>query len=152
MQIDFPKVYIDLISAACRRSGINEIGGILFGEHVGPGHFRVAEITIDEPGLVANFKRSIQHALGACKKFFGKTHHNYARFNYLGEWHSHPSYAIMPSNRDDQAMFEIVCDDSVGANFAVLSIVRLDQGELKIGGWAYFPDRTKADVNINVVQ
>lgn len=151
MRIDFPKEYVDLITQACRGSDINEIGGILFGEHIGSNHFKVADITVDEQGLVASFKRSIKHVLGACKKFFGKTNHDYTRFNYLGEWHSHPRYAITPSSRDDQSMIEIVCDESVGANFVILMIVRLDYDELKIGGWAYFPDRTRIDVDIFIV-
>jgi len=36
----------------------------------------------------------------------------------------------MPSNRDQDSMWEIVNDPSVGANFAILLIVKLEAGEL----------------------
>jgi proteasome lid subunit RPN8/RPN11 len=148
MQLDVPATFVEVITKACHKSGINEVGGMLFGEYLGPGHFRLAEVTVDEPGFVASFKRSINHAVGACKKFFGKTRHDYARFNYLGEWHSHPSYAVHPSSTDDQSMFHIVRDPNVGANFAVLSIVRLDGDLLTMKAWAYFPDGERIEFTI----
>lgn len=151
MQIDFPKPLFEKIKLACSKANLNEIGGMLFGEHLGPGHFRIAELTIDEAGLVATFKRSIQHVLNSCKQFFKKTNHDYRRFNYLGEWHSHPQFKVFPSSTDNQSMLEIVCDKSVGANFAVLLIVRLDKEKLNIGGWAYFPDGTRIDAHVDVV-
>jgi integrative and conjugative element protein (TIGR02256 family) len=151
MRIDFPTHLINEVTEACRRSGINEVGGILFGEHIDTEHFRVAELTVDEQGLVANFKRSIQHVMGTCKRFFNKTNHDYRRFNYLGEWHSHPSYNVYPSSRDDQSMLEIVCDETVGANFVVLVIVRLNKENLEIKGWVYFPDNSRSDVDIKIV-
>jgi proteasome lid subunit RPN8/RPN11 len=151
MRIDFPARLVGEITDACQRSGINEVGGILFGEHIDVGHFRVAELTVDEQGLVASFKRSIQHVLGSCKRFFIKTNHDYRRFNYLGEWHSHPSYDVFPSSRDDQSMLDIVCDEAVGANFVVLTIVRLNTDKLDIKGWVYFPDSSRSDVDIKIV-
>lgn len=152
MRIDFPKYLICEITEACRNSGSNEVGGILFGEHIDTEHFRVVELTIDEQGLIASFKRSIQHALGSCKRFFSRTNHDYSRFNYLGEWHSHPSYEVFPSLRDDQSMLDIVCDETVGANFVVLAIVRLNKESLDLKGWAYFPDRSRSDVEIKFVE
>lgn len=151
MRVDFPTHLIDEVTQACRRSGIHEVGGILFGEHIDTEHFRVVELTVDQQGLVASFKRSIQHVLGSCKRFFRKTNHDYSRFNYLGEWHSHPSYELFPSSRDDQSMFDIVCDQSVGANFVVLVIVRLHKESLDLRGWVYFPDKTRSDVDIKFV-
>ena len=109
-----------------RRGGQREIGGILMGECLQPGRFRVADFTVDHGGgTIATFVRSLRAALQALTRFFDRTEHDYQRFNYLGEWHSHPSFAPIPSARDIEAVQSIADDEDVGANFVALLIVRL---------------------------
>jgi hypothetical protein len=57
--------------------------------------------------------------------FFEQTGNNYARFNYLGEWHSHPHFAPLPSDEDVNTMQSIVDDPIADMNFLVLLVVRL---------------------------
>jgi hypothetical protein len=57
--------------------------------------------------------------------FFAKTGNDYKRFNYIGEWHSHPAFEPLPSGPDLATMYDIVEDPDVGINFAVLIIARL---------------------------
>jgi hypothetical protein len=66
--------------------------------------------------------------LAPLEAFFKRTRREYQRFNYLGEWHSHPMFAVTPSARDHQTMQDIVEDPDVGARFAVLLVVRLEEG------------------------
>lgn len=114
-----------------KQAGSRETGGILMGEHVGEDTFRVAEITVQrQPGTIATFVRALADVAQALTRFFRRTNYEYTRFNYLGEWHSHPSFALEPSASDCLSMLEIVEDPDVGANFAVLMIVRLDGDEL----------------------
>jgi hypothetical protein len=47
------------------------------------------------------------------------------RFNYLGEWHSHPTFEPVPSTVDMITMQSLVEDPIVGANFLILLIVTL---------------------------
>jgi hypothetical protein len=49
---------------------------------------------------------------------------SHSRFNYLGEWHSHPSFSTIPSDKDIQTMQSIVEDPHVGANFLVLLVCK----------------------------
>jgi [CysO sulfur-carrier protein]-S-L-cysteine hydrolase len=49
----------------------------------------------------------------------------YRRFNYLGEWHSHPSFSVQPSFEDIESMTDIVESGNSTITFAVLLIVRL---------------------------
>ena len=56
--------------------------------------------------------------------------HNYERFNYLGEWHSHPNAPAVPSPRDSLTIREILDHPETDANFLVLLIVRLTRTEV----------------------
>ena len=103
--------------------------------------FSVAEITVQRAGTVATFVRAIWDAVTSLKQFFAKKDHQYTRFNYLGEWHSHPSFQLHPSDRDSVTMWGIVEDPEVGANFAVLLIVRMQDGELDGRAFVYLPGK-----------
>ena len=127
------------IKEALRKAGRREIGGILMGECLAPNHFRVSDLsTSARRGSFSNFIRSLVDALEPLRNFFVRTGYQYKRFNYLGEWHSHPSFVPVPSASDIQTMLEIVRDPQVGATFAVLLIVRLDSDRLK-GSATVFP-------------
>lgn len=140
-----------LLLTALRKAGRREVGGILMGEHAGRNLFIVREITVHRLGAFSSFVRRIEDAIGKLRAFFQQTGHDYIRFNYLGEWHSHPSFAPCPSRTDDMSMLEIVQDETVGANFAVLLIVKLGaRGELVSTAHTYLTDGrwTPSIVNI----
>ena len=112
-------------------------------EHIGPNEFRVADLTVQfKGGTFATFVRLLDKMVAPLRAFFAATGHNYTRFNYIGEWHSHHSFQLAPSGRDDGTMFEIVADPAVGARFAVLLIVKLnEQGDgLQHSLTVYLPD------------
>lgn len=127
------------ITNACRRAGSRETGGMIFGEHLSEDVFRVVEATVAGTGTVSSFVRGLLSGLGHLDRFFLRTRRDYQRFNYLGEWHSHPLFALRPSATDDQTMFDIVNDPKTGAHFAVSLIVKLIDGELAANAFTYFP-------------
>jgi len=140
-----------MLLAALRKAGRREVGGILMGEHSGPNLFVVREMTIHRRGTFASFVRRIEDAIGKLRAFFLETGHDYARFNYIGEWHSHPSFAPYPSSTDDLSMLQIVQDDSVGANFVVLLIAKLgSEGKLISTVHTYLPDGTRIQSNLRL--
>lgn len=127
MQILLSKEIVQKLIKALQRAGNKESGGILMGEHISDGVYRVKDLTIQSHGgTVISFMRLPMAILSPMQNFFRKTGYDFTRFNYLGEWHSHPSFTPEPSSMDCRTMWEIVEDPSVGANFAVLMIVRLD--------------------------
>jgi hypothetical protein len=129
-----------VLREACVRAGDSETGGMLFGEHVAEREFTIVEATVHAIGLFASFVRLIKDGLTRLDQFFRRTRYDYTRFNYLGEWHSHPSFALHPSPVDSATMQAIVDEPSTGALFVVLLIVKLDSnGHLRAGAWAYFP-------------
>ena len=132
MKIYLPTDILKKLIPALEKAGAREIGGVLMGEHVDEAEFRIVDLTIQKKfGNALSFLRLIRDAVGSLKKFFKQTGYNYKKFNYLGEWHSHPSFPPVPSLQDIQSMQEIVIDPDTGANFAVLLIVQL-KGEYEI--------------------
>lgn len=131
------------LGKALRKAGPREIGGILMGEHLSENTFLIKDLTIQrQGGTFASFVRAAQRVVGFVKRFFRETGHDYVRFNYLGEWHSHPSFPPTPSATDCDTMWSIVEDAEVGANFAVLMIVRLKENDVLEGTASVFlPDR-----------
>jgi len=129
---------------AMQQAGPREIGGILMGEHVGPGTFRVKKITVQlKGGTFAAFIRIVAEILAPLRTFFETTKHDYTRFNYIGEWHSHHTFALAPSRQDIMTMYDIVIDPQLGARFVVLLLVKLgDHGQLEGSVTVYQPHKT----------
>jgi [CysO sulfur-carrier protein]-S-L-cysteine hydrolase len=136
---------------ALHGAGRREIGGVLMAEHTGSNEFEVLDLTIHGRGTIAFFLRKAEEAVTRLKSFFVRVNHDYVRFNYLGEWHSHPSFELEPSEKDDISIREIVEDRYVGANFVVLLIVKLaDKGELLMRAYTYLPNGTKYESTVSV--
>lgn len=140
------------LHAALRSAGKREIGGVLMAEHVGPNRFEVMDITVHKRGTIASFVRRIEDALGRLQVFFSSTGNQYSKFNYIGEWHSHPMFAAEPSRTDDISMHQIADDPKVGANFVVLLIVKLDSsGALVAVVHTYLPRDVKHRSSVHFV-
>jgi integrative and conjugative element protein (TIGR02256 family) len=131
-----------------RRAGLSEIGGLLMGEHVGDDEFRVVDISVQRTGgSIASFVRDPASHNAQLKAFFARTGGDFTRFNYLGEWHSHPMFAPVPSETDCHSMQSIVDNHDVGANFLVLLVVRL-ASRTKIEGTAMVFRRQLPPMNV----
>ena len=148
LTILLPADVSDVISTACRSAGRRETGGMLFGEHVAEDTFRLVEAIVAGEGSVTAFLRVLSAGLTRLESFFRRTKRDYQRFNYLGEWHSHPSFALYPSAADDRAMRDIVEDPSTGARFAVSLIVKVESGGLAVAAYAYFPREQRQDATV----
>lgn len=96
------------------------------GEHVAEGVFRVVDVSVQRRGgSHGHFVRDPANHNRQLQGFFDRVGRDFTRFNYLGEWHSHPTFAPAPSTVDVATMRSLVADSSVGVNFLVLLIVRL---------------------------
>ncbi len=111
---------------ALHKAGSREIGGMLFAEQLAPGRFRIVDFSLDpHSGSHANFRRDPALHHEALNGFFEKTGRDFSRFNYLGEWHSHPSFPVRPSREDVDTMTDLVEHGRSEITFALLLIVRL---------------------------
>lgn len=130
MRLVVPSEVRAQLREALMQVGRTEIGGILMGESLGSGTFRIKEITVQKHGgTFATFVRILKDCLTPLQNFFRSTKNEFRKFNYMGEWHSHHSFELMPSMEDHRSMFEIIEDERVGANFVVLFLVKLDSAE-----------------------
>lgn len=129
-----------ILRDALRRAGTKEIGGQMYGEQLAPSDFLATELTFQErPGTFARFIVDLLQATRDALRFFDRTQHRYSRYNYIGEWHSHPSFEAAPSSTDISAMRDIVFDPEYRGTFAVLMITRLDDERLTCNGWLFDP-------------
>lgn len=117
LSLFLPRTITTKLEESLLRAGNLECGGILLGEHVDVNEFAIREITIQGAGTISRFVRKVEGAIAALGKFFKRHGNDYARFNYLGEWHSHPLFEPRPSSVDHNSMVEIVTNPEVGANF-----------------------------------
>lgn len=125
MRVEITDHVKNKLRKALRAAGSREIGGVLMGEQIAPGLFWVVDLSIDsQAGGRAHFVRSSEAHTEALSAFFLETDHQYDRFNYLGEWHSHPRFTVIPSTQDVASMIDLV-EGERGIDFAVLLIVRL---------------------------
>lgn len=98
---------------------------MLFAEQLAPAGFRVVDFSLStQSGSDATFRRDPESHRQALDDFFCRTGNDFGRFNYLGEWHSHPSFSAHPSLDDIVTMTDLV-ENGDGIGFAVLMIVRL---------------------------
>lgn len=140
MRLRLPSDQLEVIRAALASAGTNETGGQIFGEMLAPSDFRATELTVQRRrGSFSRFVVDLMQAARDALRFFERTQRQFRKFNYIGEWHSHPSFAVKPSGKDLQAMREIVADRRFAGNFAVLMIVRLDPGRFRAGAWLFDP-------------
>lgn len=110
-------------------AGSNEIGGVLAAEQVADGRFLVVDLSVQRNGTSSHFARDpVQHR-EFIKRFHKRMGHRPERFNYLGEWHSHPSYPATPSEEDFRQMQALVEDEEQKSTFLVLMIVKLGMDE-----------------------
>ncbi len=139
------------MSGALERAGEREIGGQLFGEQLAPSLFSVTDLTIQQRrGSVARFVVDLVQALRDAAQFFERTGRDYTRHNYIGEWHSHPSFDVRPSHVDATTMRRLVASTDFQGTFAVLMIVRLDNGVLRSAAWVFDPRRGEQQIALDV--
>jgi hypothetical protein len=142
---------LEKLLVALRGAGRREAGGQLYGEQLAPSHFKVNELTVQEQlGTRAHFTVNIPSALRDATTYFERTGHNYQRFNYIGEWHSHPSFDVSPSDEDRTTMLDLVRDTEFKGTFAVLMIVRLDRSALSCGAWVFDAQRGMLPVTLEI--
>lgn len=115
-----------------RAAGQNEIGGVLAAEQVGDGRFLVVDLSVQHNGTHSHFERDpVQHR-EFIRRFHERMGHRPDRFNYLGEWHSHPAYPANPSDVDFRQMQDLVEDAEQKSSFLILMIVKLGlNGQLR---------------------
>ena len=135
------------------RAGKKEIGGILFAEQLSVGEFRIIEATCQNSrflGSNTTFMRKGKIARKQVKVLHNKYGGDPKKFNYFGEWHSHPSFPPIPSERDRATMCELIEEQDGAANFLVLLIIKYKSSELQLFAEAYLASGQILECEIHV--
>lgn len=119
-----------------RDAGAKEIGGVLAAEQVSDGRFVVLDLSVQRNGGPAHFDREPEQHRAFMRRFHRKHGNQPGRFNYLGEWHTHPSFVALPSAPDVLQMQRLVEDREQVAPFLVLLVLRLG-GDAQLVGSAH---------------
>lgn len=107
-----------------KKGGVREIGGWLAAEQLAPGEFELVGFTVDLEVGTHNRFASIPMTHGEqLDRILNENADRTGRVDYLGEWHSHPTFPPVPSEIDVTTMTNMVGDS--GPSFATLLIVRL---------------------------
>lgn len=117
-------------------------------EQLEPGHFRLVDFTLDQKtGGAAHFVRSVEEHRLALAEFFDRTGSEFARFNYLGEWHSHPNHMPVPSREDIGSMESLVHGEG-DIPFALLLIVRARWSGMSLSATLFRRDAPPVPVDV----
>ena len=136
MRIRLPADQMQVLRDVLHQAGSKEIGGQIYGEQIAPSNFVITELTVQKrAGTFSRFVVDLIQVARDAARFFDRTQHQYDRYNYVGEWHSHPNFEIYPSDVDMETMFRLVTDKDFKGRFAILMIARLYGEELAYGTW-----------------
>ena len=136
------------LARALQASAENETGGVLMGEQLAPGDFRLVDLTVAmRTGGPGHFERSAAEHGNMLEGFFKETGSDFNRFNYLGEWHSHPRDLPLPSGKDIISMRELLEEDP-HIPFAVLMICRVIEDRLALSATLFQPGLPHEEVEL----
>ncbi len=131
------------------RAGSDEIGGVLASENLGDGRFLVLDLSVQRDGSFASFTRSSPRHGRFIRRFLERYGRDYQRYNYLGEWHSHPSFPAMPSLPDLRQMQRLIEEPSQRALFLTLLVLKLGRSR-SLEGSAYAFRRGLAPLRVGL--
>lgn len=149
VNFQFEKAALNKIYRALIEYSHYEIGGILIGYRKRTNLFVISDVTIADDIGKFSIKRFIREPLKSIRillKLF-----NAKIYNYIGEWHSHPSYELYPSIGDVDTMKGILNDSRYGVNFVLLIITKLIEDKINLAGFLFhneLPQFIQAHINM----
>lgn len=124
LSLMIPRSQLEKMQTFLKAGGIREIGGWLVAEQIAPGDFELVGFTVDlEVGTRNRFASLPGLHSEQLDQLLKENSHRSGQVDYLGEWHSHPTFPPTPSTIDLAAMTNMV--ENSGPSFAALVIVRL---------------------------
>lgn len=124
LSLTVPRSQLAKLQLHLKKGGSREIGGWLVAEQKAPGKFELVGLTVDlEVGTRDRFDSLPESHSQQMDQILLENSARAGRIDYLGEWHSHPTFSPIPSEIDVASMTDMV--ENSGPSFAALVIVRL---------------------------
>lgn len=124
------------IKKVVKKAGKNEIKGACFAAKIDDNVFEIEDVYISKIGsfsfsnLVISFKYRMFE-----NKYFKKHNYDYERHNYIGDWHSHPSFELVPSSYDKEEVIDELSKSN--AHFLIQIIVKVSDDNLQMKCYYY---------------
>lgn len=130
MKIIVQKTVINRMINALKRAGLNETKGACFASKTSDDCYSIEDVFLSkEKGTTVFSNLKINYSYKCFeKRYFKKHKYDYVNHNYIGDWHSHPSFDCLPSNYDKKEAFEELYNSN--ARFLIQLIVKLIDNEI----------------------
>ena len=130
MKIIVPKEIAIKIFEAVKKEGLCEIKGSLYAQFISENQYKIEDVFISKNKGTHFFSNLIiNHAYHKFEKqYFKKHNYDYVNHNYIGDWHSHPSFECKPSSYDEKEIKTELL--SSNAHFLIQLIVKVIDDEL----------------------
>lgn len=149
MKIIIPKKLTKKIFIQVKKCRLNETKGALFARKISDEMFEVDDVYIEKKvgsfafvELVNNEKYQVYQNC-----YHEKSGHDYIHHNYIGDWHSHPSFVLYPSSYDIEEVKKDLKKSN--ARFLVQVIVKIIND--KLTGNAFYYDRNITAKQIELI-
>lgn len=131
---------IDKLARYGRNHYPNEFGGVLVGYY--SDDKRMVNIIdsilpTDFKSTRTSFERGVEGLEEALEGYYDQD----PSLVYIGEWHTHPNAAPVPSCTDDNAMREIVAASSVCIENPVMIIIGITENSAKLAFYVYVENK-----------
>ncbi len=149
MKIIIPQKITKIIYNQVKKHSPNETKGALFARRINDELFEIDAVYLEKK--IGSFAFVVLENNSKYKEFqkkYNKTHHfDFKNHNYIGDWHSHPSFELIPSGYDIK---EVQNDlEKSNANFLIQIIVKVSNDRL-IGN-AFLYDNNKSAEKIELI-
>jgi len=143
LEIIIPAKITSLIKKHIDKYSPLETKGALFAEHLGDNIFKIDSVYLEpKPGTTTYVKLVVNRVYQAFQNSFHKKHqYHFSKFNYIGDWHSHPLFECIPSSFDVEEVQKDLKNSN--ANFLVQLILKVNQDKL-IGNAFYYSNQVSA--------
>lgn len=150
MRIIVKKEIANKIKNAVKKAGVNEIKGACFAEKLDDDVFEIEDAYISPKigsyafsNLIISFKYKMFE-----NKYFKKHNYEYEKHNYIGDWHSHPSFELIPSSFDKREVLDELSKSN--AHFLIQLIVKICCEELQMKCYYYNANIIAAQCEITI--
>ncbi len=152
MKIVIPKKMCIKLKKELNRMGFYETRGSFFAERVNDDLFVINDIYFSRKQGTVSF---IQMIIGSDYHRFQNIYHKkhkfeYKKFNFIGDWHSHPSFSCNPSRYDVKEAKDDL--EHSNANFIVQCILKLINNNLTGNAYVYYRDRKTEEIDLIIKQ
>lgn len=135
------------ISKLARKSAPLEIGTPLIGEYSDDQRTAYVLSTGPIPPDSTRHRFAFQRGISGLNSLFSSLfRETNGRRHYVGEWHSHPGGAPIPSSTDDENMFAIASDPKNRCPECILVIASVISDDVSVRVYVYSRRGSRADL------